>query len=90
MPAVTRNLVRKQSLVSQKNVSKLERIAKRKGTSVTAIVRQAIEAYDPEGLDTLRESELMALVSTRLKEAIRDTQTTRKKLDKTFKSLGIA
>ena len=90
MPAVTLNLVRKQYLVSQKNVSKLERIAKRKGTSVTAIVREAIEAYDPEGLDTLRESELMALVSTRLKEAIKDTQITRKKLDKTFKSLGIA
>ncbi len=90
MSTDTLKLVRKQYLVSRKNVSKLERIAKRKGTSATAIVREAIEAYDPEGLDAVGESELMALVSTKLKEAIQDTQSTRKKLDKTLKTLGIA
>ena len=89
MPPDTVKLVRKQYLVSRKNVSKLERIAKRKGTSATAIVREAIEAYDPEGLYSLGESELIALVSTKLKEAIQDTQSTRKKLDKTLKTLGI-
>jgi predicted DNA-binding protein len=88
MPANTQSLIRKQYLVSQRNVSKLERLARRKGTSATAIVREAIEAYDPEGLDKLGEQELMTLVATRLKDAIKDTQSTRQKLHKTLKRLG--
>jgi predicted DNA-binding protein len=87
MPGDTQSLIRKQYLVSQRNVSKLERLAKRKGTSATAIVREAIEAYDPEGLDKIGEQELMTLVATRLKDAIKDTQSTRQKLHKTLKSL---
>ncbi len=87
MPVDTQSLIRKQYLVSQRNVSKLERLAKRKGTSATAIVREAIEAYDPEGLDVLGEQELMNLVAIRLKDAIKDTQATRQKLHKTLKSL---
>ena len=87
MPADTQPLIRKQYLVSQRNVSKLERLAKKKGTSATAIVREAIEAYDPEGLGMLGEQELMTLVATRLKDAIRDTQLTRQKLHKTLKRL---
>ncbi len=73
---------------SKQSVSKLERLAKRNGTLVTAIVREAIEAYDPEGLDVLGEQQLMTLVATRLKEAIKDTQATRRKLHKTLKRLG--
>lgn len=88
MAVDTQTLIRKQFLVSQRNVSKLERLAKRKGTSATAIVRAAIEAYDPEGLGVLGEQELMTLVATRLKDAIKDTQATRQKLHKTLKSLG--
>ncbi len=87
MPVSTQPLIRKQYLVSQRNVSKLERLAKRKGTSATAIVREAIEAYDPEGLDVLGEQELMNLVASRLKDAIKDTQSTRQKLNKTLKRL---
>ncbi|MDA0737521.1 MAG: hypothetical protein O2999_14240 [Nitrospirae bacterium] len=88
MPTDTTPLIRKQYLVSQRNVSKLERLAKHKKTSATAIVREAIDAYDPEGFDALKENELMALVSARLKEAIHDTRSTRKKLNKTLKELG--
>jgi predicted DNA-binding protein len=88
MSVGSQSLIRKQYLVSQRNVSKLERLAKRKGISATAIVREAIEAYDPEGLDVLGERQLMTLVATRLKEAIKDTQATRKKLHKTLKTLG--
>ena len=87
MPVGTQPLIRKQYLVSQRNISKLERLAMRKGTSVTAIVREAIEAYDPEGIDVLGEQELMNLVSTRLKDAIKDTQSTRQKLQKSLKRL---
>lgn len=82
----TATLIRKQYLVSQKNVSKLERLAKHKKTSATAIVREAIDAYNPEG----DENELMLLVSTRLKEAIQETRATRKKLNKTLKEFGTA
>ncbi len=88
MPVSTQPLIRKQYLVSQRNVSKLERLAKRKGTSATAIVREAIEAYDPEGLDAIGEQELMNLVASRLKDTIKDTQSTRQKLNKTLKRLG--
>ncbi len=87
MPVDTQSLIRKQYLVSQRNVSKLERLAKRKGTSATAIVREAIEAYDPEGLDVLGDQELMNLVAIRLKDAIKDTQATRQKLQKSLKRL---
>jgi len=87
MPVGTQPLIRKQYLVSQRNVSKLERLAKRKGISATAIVREAIEAYDPEGLDVLGEQELMNLVAIRLKDAIKDTQATRQKLQKSLKRL---
>ncbi|HID82968.1 MAG TPA: hypothetical protein EYH06_14115 [Chromatiales bacterium] len=81
------SLVRKQYLVTEKNVKKLERIAKTKGTSATEIVRQAIDAYDPENFNSVGESELMELVSARLKETIADTQATRKRLRKTLSKL---
>jgi hypothetical protein len=87
MPVHSKPFIRKQYLVSQQNISKLARLAKHKRTSVTAIVRQAIEAYDPDGLNELGEQQLMALVSIRLKEAIQDTQATRQKLNKTLKAL---
>ena len=61
MTVDTQSLIRKQYLVSQRNVSKLKRLAKRKGTSATAIVREAIEAYDPEGLDVLGEQPVLGL-----------------------------
>ena len=80
-------LLRKQYLVTPENVTKLESLAKANGTSATDIVRKAIDAYNPEGLDEIGESELMSLVSERLKEAIKDTQATRRRLNKTLKQL---
>ncbi len=47
------------------------------------MVRTAIDSFDPDSID-LDTSELMELVSTRLKEAIADTASTRKRLDKTL------
>lgn len=81
------SLLRKQYLVTPANVSKLEALAKAKGTSATDIVRKAIDAYNPEGLDEIGETDLMALVSERLKETIKDTQATRRRLNKTLKAL---
>lgn len=86
----SQNLVRKQYLMSDKNISKVNRLAKQNGTSSAQIVRLAVEAYDPDNeLSLIEENELMELVSSRLKEAINDTRNTRKKLDKTLNRLGI-
>jgi hypothetical protein len=78
-----KNLVRKQLMLSDANIKKLERIAKEKKLSVASVVRTAIDSFNPDGVD-LETSELMELVSTRLKEAIADTASTRKRLDKTL------
>ena len=88
MQSAQRNhLVRKQYLVSDGQVRKLQRIAAEKGTSVTEIVRRAIDAFDPDRLDDMEQSELLELVSARLKEAVIDTQRTRKRLEKTLLKL---
>jgi hypothetical protein len=85
-PTQTENLVRKQLMLSNTNIKKLERIAKEKKLSVASVVRAAIDSFNPNSAD-LETSELMELVSTRLKEAITDTASTRKRLDKTLTSL---
>ncbi len=79
----TENLVRKQLMLSNTNVKKLEKIAKDKKLSVASVVRSAIDSFNPDGTD-LETSELMELVSSKLKEAIEDTASTRKRLDKTL------
>ena len=79
----TENLVRKQLMLSNTNVKKLEKIATDKKLSVSSVVRSAIDSFNPDGAD-LVASELMELVSSKLKEAIEDTANTRKRLDKTL------
>ncbi len=81
------NLIRKQFLVSKSNVRKLEQVASKQGKSAAQIVRQAIDAYDPQAADTIDSSELMSLVSTKLKEAIKSTQKANKKVAVTLKKL---
>ncbi len=77
-------LIRKQFMVSKSQIRKLEKIAKEKKSSAAQMVREAIDAYDPDSLDNISESELLDLVSQRVKEAIAETVTTRKKLNKFF------
>ncbi len=79
----TENLIRKQLMLSDANIKKLEKIAKEKELSVASVVRTAIDSFNPDNID-LDASELMELVSTRLKETIKDTANTRKRLDKTL------
>ncbi len=86
----SQNLIRKQYLMSDENINKVDRLARQSGTSSAQIVRLAVDAYDPDGeLNAINDSELMDLVASRLKEAIRETRRTRKKLDKTLTSLGV-
>ena len=80
-------LIRKQYLVTHDNVLKLVRLAAKQGTSATEIVRFAIDAYDPEGLDGLAPSELIDLLSDRLKEAIATTQNANQKVSNALKTM---
>ena len=81
------NLVRKQYLVTEENLKKIEALASVSGSSAAAIVRQAIDAYDPVAGGEMESSELLELVSERLKEAITTTRRTRRKVGRVLKSL---
>jgi hypothetical protein len=80
-------LMRRQYLVTEENIRKLEDISNAEGVSATEIVRRAIDAYHPNDTDDLAAPELMELVSKRLKEAIADTRQTRRRLNKTLNKL---
>ena len=77
-------LIRKQFLVSESNVEKLEQLANKKGTSAAEIVRQAIDAYDPHGAEAMAAPDLMELVSGKLKEAIESTRKANRHVMKTL------
>lgn len=81
------NLVRKQYLVSEDNIKKVEKLASSRGTSSADIVRQAIDAYDPLGAGDMEAPELMQLVHEKLKEAIATTKKANKKVANALKSL---
>jgi len=82
-----RNLIRKQYLVSEENIQKVEKLANTKGTSAAEIVRQAIEAFEPQNADEMAASDLMELVSDKLKEAITSTKKANSKIARALKSL---
>ncbi len=82
-------LVRKQFLISPTQVKKLELLAKRRNTSAAAMVRNAIDAYDPDVAGEVEESELLDLIGQRVKQALTDTRKTRKRLDAALKKLGL-
>ena len=88
MQTTTQNrLLRKQYLVTPENVSKIDALAKADGTSATDIVRKAIDAYEPQGQNELTPGDFIALVSERLTQTIKETQTTRRRLNKALKTL---
>lgn len=87
MPAVEK-LVRKQFLISPMQIRKLELLAKKQNTSAAAMVRNAIDAYNPDVPTDTEGLELLELVSQRVKETIVDTRKTRKHLDNTLKKLS--
>jgi len=84
------NLVRKQYLISQRNIQKLEALASTQGTSAAEIVRQAIDAYDPHGAGDLDAPELMELVHQTLEDAITTTRRANRKVSKVLKVLDEA
>jgi len=88
MTAAQGNLIRKQFLVTASNIEKLEQLASDQGSSVTEVVRKAIDAYDPHGAETMEAPELMQLVSGRLKEAIASTKHANKVVAKALNTIG--
>jgi len=82
------NLIRKQYLIAPHQIEKLKVLAKKQKTSAAAVVRMAIDAFNPDIPEELNESELFDLVSARVKEAIKDTQNTRNRLNKALALLG--
>ena len=86
MQATQTNLVRKQVMLSVDNIHKLERMAVARVSSVAEVIRAAVDAYNPDTAD-IGETELIELVSTRLKETIADTTRARKRLNKTLNRL---
>lgn len=82
------NLVRKQYLIAPHQIEKLKVLAKKQKTSAAEVVRMAIDAFNPDVPAEMNESELFDLVSARVKEAIADTEATRKRLKKTLAALG--
>jgi hypothetical protein len=83
------NLVRKQYYIESRQVAKLENLAKQQKKSAAEVVRMAIDAFNPDVPADLNESELLELVSKRVKEAIKETKATRKCLQKTLSALGV-
>jgi hypothetical protein len=83
------NLVRKQYYIESRQVAKLENLAKQQKKSAAEVVRMAIDAFNPDVPADLNESELLELVSKRVKEAIKETKATRKSLRKTLSALGV-
>ena len=83
------NLIRKQFLVSSRQVEKLSSLSASEGKSEAEIVRLAIDAFEPKGADNMNAPELMALVSQRLKEAINSTKHVNNVVSKTLKTLSL-
>ncbi len=77
---VSQNMIRKQILMYPRQVNKIKSLAKKKNTSAAEMVRQAIDAFDPDVTVDMTESELFELAAARVKETLADTITTRKKV----------
>ncbi len=82
------NFIRKQFMISPTQVEKLALLARREKSS-SAVVRKAIDAYNPESLAGMDESELLELVAERVKEALDETAKTIASLNATFRTWGV-
>lgn len=90
MAESTEKMVRKQFLVPPSTVKRLEQLAAERGTSASEIVRQAIRSYDAKDGEAMESSELMELVSSRLKEAIKSTRHAQRTVSRSLQILSSA
>jgi len=84
--AACEKLIAKHYQLTPRQVEKIERLAKERGVSASAIVRWAIDAHDgPE--EALIEAELLALAAARVKEAIADTRATNLRVEESLSKM---
>lgn len=88
MQTIRENLVRKQIMLSNANIRKLEKISSDNGVSVAEVVRMAVDSYNPS-VEDMGDQELMELVSQRLKDAIKETDRVSRRVKKTIKSFEV-
>ena len=81
------DLMRKQYLVTESNVAKLENISVIEQVSAAEIVRRAIDAYTPNAVNDVQAPELMEFASMHLKEAVKATKKANRVVAKTLKTL---
>lgn len=81
-------MIRKQFLVSPSTVRRLEKLAAERGTSASEIVRQAINSYDVKDGEAMESSDLLELVSARLKDAIKSTRRAQRTVSRTLQALS--
>ncbi|HEX7081724.1 MAG TPA: ribbon-helix-helix protein, CopG family [Gammaproteobacteria bacterium] len=86
--ATSEKMVRKQFLVPPSTVRRLEQLAAKRGTSASEIVRQAINSFDVNDAEAMESSDLMELVSERLKEAIKSTRRAQRVVSRSLRDLS--
>ena len=86
----TETLVRKSFYISPGNVTKLELLTKKlKESSAAKIVRDAIDAYDPDNNKLkIEDEDLFKLAHAKVKKAIKATEKANKKMDYCLKNLS--
>lgn len=74
-------LQRKQILLTSDNIEKASEYSKKNNISQSEFFRMAIDAYNPDEAFNMEESDLLELVSKRLKNAISSTEQAIEKVD---------
>ncbi len=70
-------LLRRQYLVTEDNVAKLDNLSSEEGVSATEIVRRAIDSYHASGDDAELER-LVDMMATSVHEAVKEVRAARK------------
>jgi predicted transcriptional regulator len=70
-------LMRRQYLVTEDQVAKLDSLSKREGVSATEIVRRAIESYHPDRDDAELER-LIDIMTQSVREAVKEVRAARR------------
>jgi len=80
-------LLRRQFLVTEEHVAKLEDLSSEEGVSATEIVRRAIDAYHTSGDDAELER-LVDMMADSVHEAVKEVRAARKLVRKANKDYG--
>lgn len=79
------NLLRKQYLIAPRQIEKLDILSKQENKSAAAIVREAIDAYNPDELAMLEHSDLLDFALKSIHDATELTKQTRLKVEKVIR-----